>query len=85
MGAEGPAESPFAGKVVVFTGALETLTRGEAKAIVESAGGRVTGSVSKNTDFVVVGKDPGAKYERAVQLGVRILTEDEFKRMAGAK
>ncbi len=74
-------ESPFAGKSVVFTGALSR-PRSEAEAVVKSLGGRPSSSVSKSTDFVVVGADPGSKYEKARQLGVRILTEEEFQKMA---
>ncbi len=73
-------QSPFAGKSVVFTGALSR-PRAEAEATVKGLGGRPSSSVSKSTDFVVVGADPGSKYEKAQQLGVRILTEEEFQRM----
>ncbi len=72
--------SPFAGKTVVFTGAL-TRPRPEAEQMVKALGGRPSSSVSKKTDFVVAGEDPGSKYEKARELGVRILTEDEFRRM----
>lgn len=71
----------FAGKRVVFTGALEKYTRDEAKEIVENLGGRVTSTVSKNTDYVVVGKEPGSKYEKAKRYGVKIITEEEFEKM----
>jgi len=73
---------PFAGKAVVFTGALN-MPRSEAEAIVKSQGGRAASSVSRNTGYVVVGEDPGSKYQRAQQLGIPILTEEEFLRMAG--
>ena len=54
------------------------MTREEAKEKIEALGGRVTGSVSKNTDYVVVGENPGQKYQEAKELGVRILEEEEF-------
>ena len=74
------AASPFAGKSVVFTGAL-SLPRAEAEKLVKSLGGRPSSSVSKSTDFVVVGEDPGSKYAKAQSLGVPVLTEEEFQRM----
>lgn len=72
-------EGGLSGTKWVFTGGLDSMTRGEAKKLVESAGGRVVNSVSKATDYVVVGADPGSKHEKAVSLGLRILTEDEFR------
>ncbi len=66
------------GRRFVFTGALERLTRGEAKSLVEDRGGRATSSVSKNTDYVVVGADPGSKRDRALELGITVLTEEQF-------
>lgn len=71
---------PFAGKTVVFTGAL-SMPRAEAERLVASQGGRATSSLSKSTDYVVVGESPGSKYERARQLGIPILTEEEFRGM----
>jgi len=71
-------DSPFKGKVVVFTGELERWTRSQAEEIVKRLGGRPASSVSRQTDFLVVGKNPGSKLQRAQELGVRILTEDEF-------
>lgn len=71
-------ESPLAGKRVVFTGGLETLTRAQAKKLVEDKGGRTTSAVSKETDYLIVGKDPGSKYDQAEALGVKTLTEDQF-------
>jgi len=71
-------ESPLAGKRVVFTGSLETLTRAQAKKLVEDSGGRAVSAVSKETDYVVVGKEPGSKYDDAKALGVKTLTEDQF-------
>ena len=75
---QGPSAAPLAGKKFLFTGGLEGLTRAQAKKMVENAGGRVVGSVSKETDYVVVGDDPGTKYERAVELGVTTLDEAAF-------
>lgn len=77
------ADSPFAGKTVVLTGTLANYTRDEAKALIEKAGGRVTGSVSKSTDFVIAGENAGSKYDKAQSLGVTILTEVEMKGMLG--
>lgn len=71
-------DSPLAGKTVVFTGTLEKMTRSEAKAKAQSLGAKVAGSVSANTDFVVEGTDAGSKAAKARELGVKILTEDEF-------
>lgn len=71
----------FAGKTFVFTGALQLFTRDEAQKMVENLGGRAASSVSKKTDFVIVGENAGSKVEKAQQLGVTILTEAEFKRM----
>ncbi|MGE4218416.1 MAG: NAD-dependent DNA ligase LigA [Alphaproteobacteria bacterium] len=76
--------SPFAGKTVVFTGTLERMTRNEAKARAETLGAKVAGSVSKKTDFVVVGADAGSKAKKAEELGVRVLTEDEWLTLLGA-
>lgn len=76
---EAPASNAFAGQQFVLTGGLEGMTRDEAKAAIESRGGRVTSSVSKKTSFVVVGKDAGSKADKARELGVTTLTEDEFK------
>lgn len=70
----------FTDKTVVITGTL-SISRGEAKKIIDSMGGKVTGSVSSKTDYVLVGEDPGSKYDKAVKLGVKILTSDEFDRV----
>jgi len=74
---------PFAGKTVVFTGTLETLSRREAKALAEDLGAHVGSSVGKGTDLLVVGASPGSKRKKAEELGVRVLEEGEFLRLAG--
>jgi DNA ligase (NAD+) len=70
--------SPISGKIVVFTGTLERMTRSEAKARAERLGAKVAGSVSKNTDYVVAGPGAGSKLKNAKDLGVTVLTEDEW-------
>jgi DNA ligase (NAD+) len=72
---------PFAGKTFVLTGTLPTLTREEATARIEALGGKVSGSVSKKTDFVVAGEDAGSKLDKANKLGVKIISEKEFLAM----
>ena len=72
----------FEGLSFVFTGTLKTLTRGNAKKIVESNGGRVNSSVSKNTDYVVAGESAGSKLEKAKSVGVKIISENEFLKIA---
>ncbi len=74
---------PLAGKRVVFTGSLETLTRPAAESLVKDRGGMVGGSVSKRTDFVVAGTAPGSKLDAARRLGVTVLTEQEFAKLIG--
>jgi DNA ligase (NAD+) len=75
----------LAGKTFVFTGTLTNRTREEAEAIVQQHGGKVSGSVSKKTNYVVVGTDPGSKYDKAKELGVTILSESEFEKLVGLK
>jgi DNA ligase (NAD+) len=77
------ADSPFAGKTMVFTGTLASMGRDEAEAKAEQLGAKVTGSVSKKTDYVVVGADAGSKAKKAAELGVTTLTEDEWLQMSG--
>jgi DNA ligase (NAD+) len=79
----GPAGSRLAGKSFVLTGTMDTMTRNEARAKIEDLGGKVTGSVSSKTDFVVAGVNPGSKLARAGELGVAVLEESEFIKMIG--
>ncbi len=71
----------LAGKQFVLTGTLKDFTRTQAKEIISELGGRVTGSVSKKTDYVVAGEDPGSKYQKAQELGVTMIDEEEFKKI----
>ncbi|MFN3567965.1 MAG: BRCT domain-containing protein, partial [Caldimicrobium sp.] len=77
--------SVFANLSFVFTGALDNFTREEAKELVIKLGGKVTDSVSKSVSYVVVGKDPGSKYQKALALGVPILSEEEFLKLLEEK
>lgn len=69
------------GKVFVFTGSLETMKRGEAKRLVEERGGTAASSISKKVDYVVVGQDPGSKLDRARELGLEVISEEDFRRI----
>jgi DNA ligase (NAD+) len=71
----------FAGQVFVVTGTLPSMTRDEARETIEARGGRVTGSVSKKTDFVVAGAEPGSKLDKANELGVKVIDEADLKKM----
>jgi DNA ligase (NAD+) len=75
--------APLADKRLVLTGTLAGLTRAEAKTLIESAGGRVVGSVSSKTDYVVVGDQPGSKLDKARELGVPVIDEQELKELTG--
>lgn len=77
----GPADDKFAGKLFVLTGSLGDFTRDEARAAIESRGGRVSSSVSKKTDFVVAGEEAGSKLDKATSLGVTVVDEQTFKKM----
>jgi DNA ligase (NAD+) len=72
----------LAGKTFVLTGTLEKYTRDEARKMIEDAGGKVTGSVSKKTDYVVAGSDAGSKLDRAKELGVAVIDEKEMESLA---
>jgi DNA ligase (NAD+) len=82
---EGPgeraAEKALSRKTFVLTGTLPRMTREQAKELIESLGGKVTGSVSRKTDYVVAGADPGGKYDRARELGIAVLDEDALLKL----
>ncbi|MGE4582611.1 MAG: BRCT domain-containing protein, partial [Synechococcus sp.] len=76
--AEADKDSVLNGKILVLTGTLPTLSRSDAKALVEAAGGKVSGSVSKKTDYLVAGEAAGSKLTKAENLGVTVLSEDDL-------
>ena len=80
-----PKTDELAGKTFVLTGTLQSMTRDEASDIIKSKGGKTSSSVSKKTSFVIAGENAGSKLDKAQDLGVIILNEDEFKKMAGIK
>ncbi|GBE57210.1 DNA ligase [bacterium BMS3Abin01] len=80
---EKEAPRPLEGKRFVLTGTLPTLSRSRARELIEAAGGKVSGSVGKSTDYIVLGKNPGSKAEKARELGKTILSEDEFLKLTG--
>jgi DNA ligase (NAD+) len=71
-------DNPFLNKTIVVTGSLESFSRSEIKEKIESLGAKVSGSVSKKTDYVLTGKNPGSKYDKAIDLGVKVITEESF-------
>jgi DNA ligase (NAD+) len=75
--------SVISGKTIVFTGTLETVTRGEAKARAEYLGAKVSSSVSKRTDFVVAGEGAGSKAKRAADLGLNVISESQWLELVG--
>jgi DNA ligase (NAD+) len=75
----------FAGKSFVFTGGLANRSREQAAELVQQHGGKISSSVSKKTDYVIVGTDPGSKYDKAKELGVPVLTESEFDKLVASK
>ncbi|MFC2293647.1 MAG: BRCT domain-containing protein, partial [Kingella oralis] len=79
----GGLKSEIAGKTFVLTGTLPSMKRDQAAALIEAAGGKVSGSVSKKTDFVVAGAEAGSKLEKAQSLGITVLSEEELLGMLG--
>jgi DNA ligase (NAD+) len=78
------AKGTLAGKTFVLTGTLPSMTREDAKALIEDSGGKVSSTVSAKTDYVIVGEEPGSKYKKAQALRIKILDEEEFKRLVNA-
>jgi len=83
VGTQHAVSESFAGMTFVVTGTLPTFSRDDAKAFIESHGGKVTDSVSKKTSYLVLGESPGSKFEKAKSLGIKIIGEDELKKLAG--
>ncbi|MGZ3569198.1 MAG: BRCT domain-containing protein, partial [Thermodesulfobacteriota bacterium] len=77
----GKEKGKLEGKTFVFTGVLKGFERDEARNLVESLGGATASSVSRKVDYVVVGEDPGSKFDKAKELGIKTLTEEEFKKL----
>ena len=71
-------DSKISGKILVVTGTLENMTRNEAEELIKNLGAKAASSISKNTDYLVAGLEPGSKLKKAKELGVQILTEQEF-------
>jgi DNA ligase (NAD+) len=78
---QGAKDLRFAGKTFVLTGTLPTMTRSQATEIIEKFGGKVSGSVSKKTDYVLAGENAGSKLTKANQLGITVITEEDFEKM----
>jgi DNA ligase (NAD+) len=77
----GSSRSNIEGKTFVVTGSLENFSRHQIEELIRRAGGNASSSVSKNTDYLIAGKDPGSKFEKAKELGVKIINEKEFERL----
>ncbi len=82
---QNPNGEIFKGTTFVVTGTLDNFSRNEIKDFIEKNGGKVSSSVSKKTDYVLVGENPGSKADNARSLGVKIITEDELIKLAGIK
>ncbi|MDQ2691550.1 MAG: hypothetical protein M3Y68_05935, partial [Chloroflexota bacterium] len=81
--AKSRASDALDGKTFVITGTLPTWSRDDAREFIESHGGKVTDSVSKKTSYLVLGDSPGSKYEKAKSLGVKVIGEEELRKLAG--
>ena len=82
---EKPQSDALAGKTFVLTGTLPSLTRSQASAMIEKSGGKVSSSVSKKTSFVLAGEEAGSKLKKANDLGIPVITEEQFMDMMGEK
>jgi DNA ligase (NAD+) len=82
---EATEKGPFTDKTLVLTGTLPSLSRDEASNLIRDAGGNVTDSVSKKTDYVLAGENAGSKLDKAHKLGIKVITEKEFMKLVGKK